>query len=67
MHHMVSLSSCTILDRTLLTTSVVGFLVITDVNMDRRTLTVLSPQPYPLPANTLIISDVIFVDDKERM
>ncbi|VDN42536.1 unnamed protein product [Gongylonema pulchrum] len=54
------------IDQTVLTTNVFGFLVITGVDMARRTFTVLSPQPYPLPSKILILSEVTFVDDKER-
>lgn len=66
-HHMVSVSPCTTIDQTMLTTSVLGFLVITNVNMESKVYTVLSPQPYPLPSKILILSDVTFVDDKMRM
>ncbi|OZC07911.1 Pre-mRNA cleavage complex II protein Clp1 [Onchocerca flexuosa] len=65
-HHLVSLSMCTTVDQSVLTTNVMGFIVITAVDMEREKLTVLSPQPYPLPSKILILSEVTFIDDKER-
>ncbi|EJW80473.1 hypothetical protein WUBG_08617 [Wuchereria bancrofti] len=65
-HHLVSLSMCTTIDQSVLTTNVMGFIVITAVDMEREKLTVLSPQPYPLPSKILILSEVTFIDDKER-
>ncbi|VBB28961.1 unnamed protein product [Acanthocheilonema viteae] len=65
-HHLVSLSLCTTVDQSILTTNVMGFVVITAVDMEREKLTVLSPQPYPLPSKVLIVSEVTFIDDKER-
>lgn len=34
----------------------------TNVDMDRQTITVLSPQPRPLPNNVLIFSEIQFMD-----
>lgn len=45
-------------------TNVAGFVCVTSVNMGTRTLTLLSPQPYPLPRSVLLYSDITFVDDK---
>ncbi len=36
----------------------------TNVDIDKGTLTVLSPQPKPLPKTILLASDVQFVDLK---
>lgn len=66
MHHLVSVSPCANVDQTVLTTSIMGFLVVTAVDMEKRQLTVLSPRPYPLPSKVLILSEVTFVDDKVR-
>ncbi|VDK84001.1 unnamed protein product, partial [Onchocerca ochengi] len=65
-HHLASLSMCTTIDQSILSTNVMGFIVITAVDMEREKLTVLSPQPYPLPSKILILSEVTFIDDKER-
>ncbi|XP_065846562.1 polyribonucleotide 5'-hydroxyl-kinase Clp1-like [Oscarella lobularis] len=45
-------------------TNVAGFVVVTDVSMEKRTLTLLSPAAHPLPRNCLLISDIRFVDMK---
>uniref|UniRef100_A0A0R3RJW0 Clp1 domain-containing protein n=1 Tax=Elaeophora elaphi TaxID=1147741 RepID=A0A0R3RJW0_9BILA len=60
-HHLVSLSLCTTIDQSVLTTNVMGFIVITAVDMDREKLTVLSPQPYPLPSRVLILSEDVLM------
>lgn len=65
-HHLVSLSMSSTIEQSVLTTNVIGFIVITAVDMEREKLTVLSPQPYPLPSKVLILSEVTFIDDKER-
>ncbi|KAM9325920.1 polyribonucleotide 5'-hydroxyl-kinase Clp1 isoform 1-T1 [Gastrophryne carolinensis] len=41
-----------------------GFIVITGVDADRQTLTVLSPAPRPLPKCVLLIMDIRFMDLK---
>ncbi|KAG4066347.1 hypothetical protein HA402_000571 [Bradysia odoriphaga] len=43
-------------------TNVVGFICVTNVDTDRQTLTVLSPQPRPLPNTVLLVSE--FFDRK---
>ncbi|VDK17876.1 unnamed protein product [Anisakis simplex] len=63
-HHILSLSHSSSLDQSVLTTNIMGFLVVTAVDMDKHTFTVLSPQPYPLPSKILILSEITFVDDK---
>ncbi|KAM4636819.1 polyribonucleotide 5'-hydroxyl-kinase Clp1 [Discoglossus pictus] len=44
--------------------SVAGFIVITGVDSERQTLTVLSPAPRPLPKSVLLIMDIRFMDLK---
>ncbi len=46
----------------LIVTNVAGFVCVTDVNMDEQTITVLSPQPWPLPDTLLLLSEIRFVD-----
>eukprot|EP00118_Oscarella_pearsei_P027672 m.311271 g.311271 ORF g.311271 m.311271 type:complete len:432 (+) comp63879_c0_seq1:45-1340(+) len=41
-----------------------GFVVVTDVNMEKRTLTLLSPSAHPLPRKCLLVSNVHFMDIK---
>lgn len=48
----------------LLETNLCGYLVVTKVDMEKGSFTVLSPQPKPLPKNYLMASDVQFVDLK---
>uniref|UniRef100_A0A914RU84 Pre-mRNA cleavage complex subunit Clp1 C-terminal domain-containing protein n=1 Tax=Parascaris equorum TaxID=6256 RepID=A0A914RU84_PAREQ len=57
MHHLVSVSPCANVDQTVLTTAIMGFLVVTAVDMEKKQLTVLSPRPYPLPSKVLILSE----------
>lgn len=43
-------------------TNVAGFVVVTDVKPDEHKLTVLSPQPRPLPDTLLLLSEIQYVD-----
>ena len=43
-------------------TNVAGYIVVTDVNMEEQKMTVLSPQPRPLPDKYLLLSEVTYVD-----
>ncbi|XP_066911725.1 protein CLP1 homolog [Clytia hemisphaerica] len=45
-------------------TNVVGFVVITNVDMENEIFTVLSPAPRPLPKEYLIVSNIKFMDLK---
>lgn len=46
-----------------ITTNIYGFIAVTKVDTERQMVTVLSPQPRPLPKNSiLLLSDVQFVD-----
>ena len=46
----------------LILNSVAGFICVTDINVKEQKLTVLSPQPKPLPKTLLLLSEVQFVD-----
>ena len=46
----------------LIITNVAGFVVVTDINAEEQKMTVLSPQPRPLPNTLLLLSEVQFVD-----
>ena len=46
----------------LIVTNVAGFVLVTDVNLEQQKITVLSPQPKPLPDTLFILSDIQFVD-----
>lgn len=45
-------------------TNVVGFVVVTNVDMENELFTVLSPAPRPLPKQYLIVSNIKFMDLK---
>ncbi|CEF65989.1 Polyribonucleotide 5'-hydroxyl-kinase Clp1 [Strongyloides ratti] len=62
-HLLAVMPPGSILDQSLLTTPCVGYVVITNVDMDNKVIHVLSPQPSPLPCNILLFSDVTFIDD----
>ena len=55
----VSFSSTT---KELIVTNVAGFVLVTDVNVEEQKVTLLSPQPKPLPDTLLLLSDIVFVD-----
>jgi polyribonucleotide 5'-hydroxyl-kinase len=46
----------------LILNSVAGFICVTEINVKEQKLTVLSPQPKPLPKTLLLLSEVQFVD-----
>ncbi|KFM83469.1 Protein CLP1-like protein, partial [Stegodyphus mimosarum] len=39
-------------------TNIIGFICITAVDMDLQTVTVLSPQPSPLPKRILLMGNI---------
>lgn len=43
-------------------TNVAGFVCVTDVDLEKGRMTVLSPQPAPLPKTLLFLSDIQFMD-----
>jgi len=65
LHHVLSVSMATSLDEDLIQTNVAGFIVVTEVDMERQSFTILSPTPRPLPRNILLIlEDIQFMDFK---
>jgi len=50
-------------DQTLIQKPCVGFLVITGIDTTKKTITLLSPQPYPLPSKIALLTQITFVDD----
>ncbi|CAK5088449.1 unnamed protein product [Meloidogyne enterolobii] len=50
-------------DQTLIHKPCVGFLVITGIDTTKKTITLLSPQPYPLPSKIALLTQITFVDD----
>lgn len=63
-NHLLAISQATTDDVSkATTTNIHGFVAVTNVNPERQVVTVLSPQPRPLPKNCiLLISDIQFVD-----
>jgi len=45
-----------------ITTNVAGFVVVTEVRVEEQKVTVLSPQPRPLPDTLLLLSEIQYVD-----
>lgn len=64
LHTLCGLSLANSLDEDLVRTNLAGFVCITDVDMDRKVLTVLAPAPYPLPRSFLLVSSIRFMDMK---
>ncbi|CAF1661838.1 unnamed protein product [Adineta ricciae] len=61
-HHVLSVSSSNDPEQ-LLTKNILGFVVVQHVDVDKRTLTLLSPQPN-VTNKLLLVSDTLFVDMK---
>ncbi|XP_022190368.2 protein CLP1 homolog [Nilaparvata lugens] len=62
LHHLLAVS-CASSAENVINTNVAGFICVTAVDTVKRTLTILSPQPRPLPAKVLILSDIQFMDN----
>lgn len=62
LHHILAVSFAESPDENVIQTNVAGFICVTNVNMDKQVLTVLSPQPRPLPQTILLVSDLQFMD-----
>lgn len=61
-HHILSLSMAESLEENLIETNVAGFVVVTGVDPNRETISVLAPAPYPLPRKHFLIMDLRFMD-----
>ena len=59
--HILSVSSTSEPDE-ILSSSVMGFLCVTDVSVEKSEVTLLSPQLPPLPKKCLLYSEVTFMD-----
>ena len=51
------------MDQSLIQKPCVGFLVVTGIDTIKKTITLLSPQPYPLPSKFALLTQITFVDD----
>lgn len=64
LHSLCAVSNSNSLEEDITKSNVAGFIVITNVDMETRTFTVLSPAPRPLPKQFLILSDIKYMDLK---
>ncbi|XP_053683587.1 protein CLP1 homolog [Sabethes cyaneus] len=62
LHHVLAVSFAESTEENVIQTNVAGFICVTNVNMEKQVLTVLSPQPRPLPQTILLVSDLQFMD-----
>ncbi|XP_046387891.1 protein CLP1 homolog [Ischnura elegans] len=62
LHHLLAVSFAASLDEDVIQSNVAGFVCVTNVDMERQLMTVLSPQPRPLPKTLLLLSDIQFMD-----
>eukprot|EP00052_Salpingoeca_macrocollata_P017375 m.141249 g.141249 ORF g.141249 m.141249 type:complete len:418 (-) comp20372_c0_seq2:466-1719(-) len=66
-HRLLSISDIDLegpgtIDLKLLQASILGVVNIQQVDMESRTITLLSPAPHPLPKTVLVLSEVVFSD-----
>ncbi|GFG35312.1 hypothetical protein Cfor_10314 [Coptotermes formosanus] len=62
LHHILSVSFAASIEEDVIQTNVAGFVCVTNVDMEQQSITILSPQPRPLPKTLLLLSDVQFMD-----
>ncbi|XP_015907325.1 polyribonucleotide 5'-hydroxyl-kinase Clp1 [Parasteatoda tepidariorum] len=62
LHHILSISFADNAGDDVVTTNVAGFICVTNVDVERQVVTVLSPHPRPLPKNIFLIGDIQFMD-----
>ncbi|GFT80082.1 protein CLP1 homolog [Nephila pilipes] len=55
LHQVLALSSSDTVEKDLILAHVIGFICVTSINLTESTITVLSPQPPPLPKKILLI------------
>ncbi|XP_018571978.1 protein CLP1 homolog [Anoplophora glabripennis] len=62
LHHILAVSFSEKDDDDVILSHVAGFVCVTNVDPDRQIITLLSPQPKPLPNSVLILSELQFMD-----
>lgn len=62
LHHILAVSFAESVEENVIQSNVAGFICVTDVSMEKEVLTILSPQPRPLPQTILLVSDLQFMD-----
>ncbi|KAH8384634.1 hypothetical protein KR093_003772 [Drosophila rubida] len=64
LHHILTLSFAESNDDDVIGTNIAGFCCVTDVDMERQSVMLLSPQPRPLPPNSILLwSELQFMDN----
>ncbi|KAF5280435.1 hypothetical protein FQR65_LT03244 [Abscondita terminalis] len=61
LHHLLAVTYAT-KEEEIILSHVAGFVCVTNIDVERQTLTLLSPQPKPLPNNLLVFSELQFMD-----
>jgi len=64
LHSLCAVSTADSPEDDLALSNVAGFLVITNVDMEASTFTVLSPAPRPLPKEYIVVTDIKYMDLK---
>jgi len=62
LHHLLAVSFATSAEEDVICTNIAGYVCVTHVDVENQLLTVLAPQPRPLPDTLLILSDIQFMD-----
>lgn len=63
-HHVLSVSAADSVDDNIVEANVLGFVIVTAVDMEKSVMTVLSPSTPPLPKPILLVMDIQFMDIK---
>ena len=61
LNHLLAVSFASTTEELILT-NIAGFVLVADVSAEEQKITVLSPQPKPLPDTMLLLSEIRFVD-----
>ncbi|PZC72049.1 hypothetical protein B5X24_HaOG211974 [Helicoverpa armigera] len=62
-HRLLAVSFAAGPDDDVLHSNLAGFVCVTAVDMERQMLTILSPQPRPLPNTVLLLSELQYMDN----
>jgi len=62
-HVLALMPPGSVIDQTLIGKPCIGFLVVTGIDADKKTMTVLTQQPAPLPSKVAMLCDVQFIDE----
>lgn len=62
-HCLLAISPSSVISQSVLKETVLGFVVVNEVNEESQTLTILSPQ-QDLPSKVLVVTAIKFVDDR---